>query len=251
MDVRKICTVVAAILFVACTSAFADDFNPPPYRGLQLSYTCEWDTFSHFTDPLGFYPDTESNVDDNDPATFFYQGLGSGGLGNTHLDLSPSVPANPTGWAVVPSGADFGLTDLVTPGGNTFAAQVANWVDWWPLKHLRVQVAYTDPSGNNPPVITGVSGFTVAAPLGSGPQGSATSETLGGLVGGVYNDPLYPNYFYEDWVIMPNPDWEQVRFFLPQGTIVDQIVIDTISLPEPAGLGLVGLALLAVRKRRR
>jgi len=238
MEAGKIGTVVAAILIVACASAFADDLNPPSYRGGQLSYWAEWDLFND-GDFNGFFPDlgAENAVDDNDPATSFYQGLGTHGLGHTHLDF------NLTGWAMAPGGGGF-----YNPTQNaSFVANVANWVDWLPEKWLRVQVAYTD-QGNGPPVLTGVFGLEVAAPNGSLPPSTPTVETpgIGPLGGGTL-----PGYFFEDWIIIPNPDWEAIEFDLPMGTIVDQIVIDTISLPEPAGLGLVGLALLAVRKRRR
>jgi len=228
---------VVLLMFCAATPALADDLNPPGYRGAQLSYWAEWDLFND-GDFNGFFPDlgAENAVNDNDPATFFYQELGSHGLGHTHLDF------NLTGWAIAPGGGG-----IYNPTQNaSFQANTANWVDLWPEKQLRVQVAYTDALGNGPPVLIGVTGNGTAPPLGSGgdPHGAI------GPVGGASQS----GYFYEDWIIVPNPDWEAITFDLPMGTIVDQIVIVSVSppiIPEPAGLGLVGLALLAVRKRRR
>ena len=235
---KKLIVLGVVLLMFAATPALADDLFPPSYRGAQLSYQAEWDTFGHFNDPQGFFPDTESFVGDGNHQLY--------GAFATHLDLSPSVPVNPTSWAVVPSGPDSGLTDPGTIGGNTFVANTINWVDWRELKHVRVQVAYTD-FGAGPPTITGMIGISEAFPNGSLPQGALDLVTPGNFVGGFSQ----PGYFYEHWIIVPNPDWEAIEFFLPQGTIVDQIVIDTISVPEPAGLGLVGLALLAVRKKQR
>ena len=235
---KKLIVLGVVLLMFAAAPALADDLNIPWYRGEPLSYHAEWDVFAHSANPAGFLADSESSVGGPGTAELYAQW-------NTHLDFTPSIPVNPTGWTVVPSGGDWGLTDLSTPVGNSFVANVVNWVDYLPTKLLRVQVAYTDPGGG-PPMITGVVGHGVDSP--PAPQGSGDTLHESELVFGDYSTP---GYFYEDWVIHPNPDWEQVQFFLPFGTIVDQIVIDTISLPEPAGLGLVGLALLAVRKRRR
>ena len=62
------------------------------------------------------------------------------------------------------------------------------------------------------------------------------------------------SYFYDDWRVQPNPDWEQVVIYFSEGTFVDQVVVDTVSfVPEPstAALGLCALIALArVRMRR-
>jgi hypothetical protein len=59
----------------------------------------------------------------------------------------------------------------------------------------------------------------------------------------------------ELWEISPNPDFEQLKVFLPENTILSEVVIDTISVPEPssfvlAALGLVGLATWSWRRKR-
>jgi hypothetical protein len=46
----------------------------------------------------------------------------------------------------------------------------------------------------------------------------------------------------------PNPAWEQI--LITGGVDVDQVVIDTICVPEPASLGLLTLAGLAMLRRR-
>jgi len=57
-------------------------------------------------------------------------------------------------------------------------------------------------------------------------------------------------HFYEDWIIVPNPDWEDIYFSLPQGVIVEQVIIDTIS-PEPGTVSLLMIGAMAVLRRRR
>ena len=95
---RRLIVLGVVLLMFAAAPALADDLNPPPYRGLELSYWAEWDLFND-GDFNGFFPDLgqENAVDDDNPATFFYQGLGTHGLGHTHLDFSPDP-----GWAIAP-----------------------------------------------------------------------------------------------------------------------------------------------------
>ncbi len=47
----------------------------------------------------------------------------------------------------------------------------------------------------------------------------------------------------------PNPVWEQI--LITGGINVDEVVIDTICIPEPATMGLLGLGCLTLLRRRR
>lgn len=220
---RKILVLLAVCLFVSGSMAFGDDLYPPPWRGDPLSYLVEWDSFVGD----GSAPDSESSVDDNDPATFLYHAF------STHIDFDGE------GWVA-------GNGSISNPGRDgSFACNVVNWVDWEPEKWLRIQIAYT-PSVGGAPSIIDVLGNGADPPNGSGAGIIYDSAFLNRYDEG--------NYFYEDWIIMPNPDWEQIQVFVPMGTSVDQIVIDTVSLPEPSTLvlmciGAFGL-LLNIRRGR-
>ena len=206
---KRLIVLGVVLLMFAAAPARADDLFPPSYRGLELSYTCEWDQFANFSNPQGFFPDTESSVGDGSHLLFTHW--------NTHIDFDGA------GWVDMGGG-------IANPARSAeFATNVVNWIDWRPLKLLRVQVTYFDPSmlGLQPTII-GVSGISTAAPNGSLPPGDEDLMTPGVPVGGM---PLPPGYFYEDWIIEPNPDWEQIAFAVPQGVIIEQIVIDTISVP--------------------
>jgi len=56
--------------------------------------------------------------------------------------------------------------------------------------------------------------------------------------------------------LWPNPDWEIVQIFVPDGSALHQVVIDTISTPLPPavwllGTALAGLMVIARRQRQR
>ena len=220
---KKITCLLAVLMFVS--PALADDFAPPAFRGDPLSYQAEWDLFTNGTFATGIYTDFENSVDDSDPATYLHNAF------FTHLDFDPTP-----GWALVPVQGG-GFHNPTAPA--TFVANVVNWVDLLPEKFLRIQITYTDALANGAPVITGIDG---AGPVSGG------DPHVSGLLNSV---PVDANHFYEDWYITPNPDWEQIQFDLPMGTVVEQIVIDTVSVPEPVTMALLGLGGLVLLKRRR
>ncbi len=220
--------LVVLVLLAFVTPAMADDLFPPDFRGDPLSYHAEWLLFTNGTFGTGIYTDVENAVDDSDPATTLHNGF------STHLDFDPSP-----GWAMAPGG---GFHNPLSPA--TFVANVVNWIDWESHKFLRIQVTWADMLGNGPPVITDVLGYDV-------PDGGPYFGGLIGEFGPIVLGP-FQEYYYQDWFIEPNPDWEQIQFILPMGTIVEQIVIDTVSAPEPATLLVMaaGLPLLLKRKRK-
>jgi hypothetical protein len=55
--------------------------------------------------------------------------------------------------------------------------------------------------------------------------------------------------FYEDWEFDGTPDWIRLNIDFT-GTSVDQVLIDTIAVPEPASLSLLGLGGLGLLSRR-
>lgn len=98
-------TVLGGVL--PCDVIFADDLNPPPYRGDPLSVFAEW----QFVPGSTILNLTQSNwVDDNDPTTVLHP-----------LPFSSPVAPN-------------------NPGHYQF--QLPNWLDNMPIKYLRAQLTW-------------------------------------------------------------------------------------------------------------
>jgi MYXO-CTERM domain-containing protein len=232
--VKRLSALAALIVCALSGPLAADDISPPGYRGGPLSVEAEWEFLispSNLPPPQSWtfiLPDTFSSVGGSGGETLY------GGFA-THAD---AVSAANWNWVI--GDGDGGLTPVFTTGAF-IAFNVQNWVDVEPEKLLRVQVTY---SGAVSPTITNVLAWDDVA---NNPPIGVPAPSM--LLGHVNVDP---NHFYEDWSIMPNPDWEQIEIFVPFNTILDEVYIDTISVPGPGALALLGVAgLMAVRRRRR
>jgi len=129
--------------------------------------------------------------------------------------------------------------------------QLPNWVDEMPLKLMRVQTHFITPSietlvagvGNlqafeGPDPVLDISELsTTLFPIDVLPDTGSGTPVVGVLV--------------QDFAMMPNPDWEYLEIYVPEGTAVGQVVIDTVSIPEPATLLLLAVGSLTTLLRRR
>ena len=233
-QVISICVMAAVLL--AGQTVLGDDFAPPDYRGLSLSYQAEWD-FGLMQGSVGngLVPTKEDNWPDNDPAgfPFLYDKF------DTHIDFD-----DPTDWLFYEEGG------LWNPGRDaSFGCQVINWVDNEPLKKLRIQITYRGDFAPTIPEITGFVYYEDGPNRIPYPHPDPGSLVLPGQF--VEHVDWAAGQFYEDWIIEPNPDWEQIVVAVPMGTIVDQIVIDSISIPEPATLAVLGLGAVGLLRKRR
>lgn len=195
-----VCLVVAW----SWTSAYADDLNPPDYRGKPLSVYAHWSA-----DASGLLTlDQFSWVDDDDPATFLHP-----------LDPSFLVPP---------------------PTSGIYEFQLPNIVDELPIKYLRLQLTWV--------------GIT-QPPIGVTSVGMDTGQVVPGVltyasVPLVFTQPD-GGYQYFDFEFRPNPDFERINIQLPPDATLVQVVVDTISIPEPATLLLLLTSGLVVPRRRR
>jgi hypothetical protein len=215
----------------------ADDLTPPPYRFGPRSTTAEWGFDQHsgdLDDPI--FPDGPQLI-----------------IGDFAPSLNTAFPdgdPHPSGFAfqdMTYTGSGW-LAGEIDGGQGMLAFNVPNWIDQEPIKFLRLQVTWL----GNP---TGEPGSSVSAHfVTSGTSPNEAVETALPRVG-MTLPSSGANYFYEDWIIQPNPFWEQLVLTVPPGTEIDQVVIDSISIPEPGSFalatfgGLGALAWIARRKR--
>ena len=212
---------ILALIVVLCMAApvLADDLFPPDWRGDPGS------TFQHWTF-------------DNDPA-------GSS-------ILLPDVVDNPFGQPELldnyPSSADW-YQDYEGRQGVyhfywNFWLDIPNQPLPNPLKWIQVQITWWDAGDMD----LYDPGFPEFLPDESFlPTGEFTNVSSNTIV-------LEGQWKHTTWLIeiTPNVDFESLFF---QGLeddemIIDQIVVDTICIPSPGALALLGLAGLAGRRRR-
>jgi len=130
-------------------------------------------------------------------------------------------------------------------GGSDWSFFQPNFVDNLAMKKLRIQVTYSQ-AGPFGPAITGVTGVK-----GAGPGVPATD--VSGLLSIPMAVPGRPGfrYFARDFEFFPNPDFETIDMTVPFGVTIDQVVIDSISIPEPGSLVMLTAGGLMLARRMR
>lgn len=224
----------SVLALCAPNAALADDLAPPTWPRLGLpNYTtaAEWEFFG----PAGGSPYIADGVE-----VPLIVGDGITGL----TDVPPQVlPDNDIAW--VPYDGDGGY--LGGANGISFGTlnfRIANWIDTEPLKIIHAQFTYDPgPAGLSPFIEYIIA--TDPLPIDSVLHTSTTDAPIPG-------DPLGRWHRVETWEIKPNPDFESIQVIVPEGVLVDQAVIDTIStVPEPSALSLLALGALTVTRRRK
>ncbi len=83
-------------------------------------------------------------------------------------------------------------------------------------------------------------------------EGFADGSTVANVpVVRTYRSPVDGTIYYEDWTFAGCPDWMRLTIDFTGTGPVDQVLIDTIAVPEPTTLALVGLGLARLVRRRR
>lgn len=208
--------VFSLTLLIVPSISRGDDFNPPPWRGVGPFSTVQaWD----------FNPPPQNPAPPDGAPTLQQYGNSGGVPTVTFLNMHFTTSGPDGGW--VPNDPAGGAMDVFCP----------NWIDNEPLKYIRVQItAIGNP--NTPPVISGVDGT----------QGSG-AVTAGQPISPL--TPADPIHFWQDWAIQPNPYFENIHINVPADMFVTQLVVDTISFPEPMAAAGVMAAFPLFRRGRR
>jgi hypothetical protein len=214
-------SIAGLCLLLQISVALADDIVPPPWaRGEPFTTVQEWE----FDTPGAIAPDGDS-------VPLFNPG------GPPMAMPGPDLAHFPPG--VSPFS---GLSGYVGTGGpgSVIGFDIPNIPDDFPIKHLHIQINGAWEIGLEPFVSLVIGEKADFPPL------------PGGIVG---SEETFPGFHrVESWDIMPNPDFEFIEIFIPGGSFVNQVVIDTISMvPVPAALPLLlsALGMAGFMSRRR
>jgi hypothetical protein len=127
----------------------------------------------------------------------------------------------------------------VWPLSGQITVDIPNRPEPLPYKDIWVQLTWAAQAPGNVPLVTELIsglGSSIVNTFDLGPTGELP--------------PADGHWFHTTYLIHlePNPALESV--YISGGIMVDQLVIDTICAPEPCSLALLGLAGLAILRRR-
>lgn len=183
----------------------------------------------------------------NAPLTAQYQWQFNANDRSPVPDMSKTGPDGPaTTQAFV--GANFGFVAgppagwRSTSDNSLIMFTVNDYIDKEPLKMLQIQITYSGVV----PFITSITGFDRLG-LVVGVSNTST-KTTNDITKNIMGQPLPTGESgrVELWDLKPNPAYESIVMKVPNSTFIDQVVIQTISVPEPSSLVLFGLGAVGI-----
>ncbi len=213
---------LGAILWSAAP-IFADDIHPPNWRGLPGT---SWVQYEFLTDDPTPDPDA-GHLPFGPPSITVTPGPGAGWFEEIDGYSSPYPSPSGYGWWNLSGELDLLLWN----------SPILN-----PHKEIWIQLTWSPQALGNLPV------FTVESPFGTTP---ATTTPLVHTVlyeefpGQDFGVKVFHDVFHID--LQPNPPWEIIH--LRGGINIDEIVVDTWCVPEPATMALLSFGALLLRRR--
>ena len=214
-------TIVSCVLLAFAAAAVAERVTDPPWvtypndpqwvGGSPTSQTWEFNTLLPYPHTMPFEVDNPWG----DPELTVINGNYPDWVAGT----DPTGGEIPT-WHIGPDGLDGGIDILV-------------WNDPTPRdqKIIYIQITSDKAPGPTSPTV---------------PGGTTTYPQSPWQIGGT------PYYVYTAQIDLPfNPPYEWIHYDFPESTNIAEIVIDTLCIPEPMTLALLGVGAVALIRRRR
>ena len=217
--------VLVAGLLGVNVAALGDDLYPPDWRGLPNSTLQMWE-FSAGDNPV--QPVVPPDAYDNDY-----------GVPEATVYGEFEYPLRDTWWIDDDIEGHFGVWNI----GGEIGIWIPNDPVLRPEKWIRIQITYDGGHAVDPSIP-----FDPWIEVQASDGATVRDFTL---VMETELDPVFTHAVY-DLVLMPNPS-EETIWITPRycQLYVDEIVIDTICIPEPATLTLLAAGCLAVIRKRR
>ncbi|HUW20967.1 MAG TPA: PEP-CTERM sorting domain-containing protein [Sedimentisphaerales bacterium] len=212
---RRLAVLVIGVVLVA-NVVFAEDYNPPPWtRGGPGTTYQKWEFGASGVTP----PADEVGQGNPGPSSLIVHDTGTATVWMPTVTPAAGVPEASGVWKI-------GSSDSIE-------ITIQNFDEQNPYKEIWLQMAWW--SDENPVIYATVPGGT-------------------GELWPVLVDQQSPGWNLATWKwhIEPNPEAETI--IISPGLCalyVDQIVIDTICVPEPTTICLLGLGALALLRKRR